>query len=123
MVSYATILGATLPVFLIMAAGFGLRRLGRLPAAGDATIISLMVNVTYPCYILNAVVVSPALREAGNVIPPVLCGAFFVLAGLLAGWVVAPCRVEGVAASRMPCQVSRLASEKRWGCAGMGWAC
>ncbi len=90
MVSYATILGATLPVFLVMAAGFGLRRLGRLPAAGDATIISLMVNVTYPCYILNAVVVSPALREAGNVIPPVLCGAFFVLAGLLAGWVVAP---------------------------------
>lgn len=90
MVSYATIVGATLPVFLIMAAGFGLRRFGRLPPAGDATIISLMVNVTYPCYILNAVMVSPALREPGNVFPPVFWGAAFVLVGLLFGWLVAP---------------------------------
>jgi len=90
MVSYATILGATLPVFLIMALGFVLRRVGRLPAAGDATIISLMVNVTYPCYILNAVMVSPALRQPGNVFPPVFWGAAFVLIGLLAGWLVAP---------------------------------
>ena len=62
-------------------AGFVLRRFGRLPPAGDATIISLMVNVTYPAYILNAVMVSPALREPGNVFPPVFWGAAFVLVG------------------------------------------
>jgi predicted permease len=90
MVSYATILGATLPVFLIIALGFVLRRIGRMPPAGDATLISLMVNVTYPAYILNAVVVSPALREPGNVLPPVFLGAAFVLVGMLVGWLAAP---------------------------------
>lgn len=90
MVSYATILGATLPVFLIMALGYVLRRSGGLPAAGDATIISLMVNVTYPAYILSAVMVSPALREPGNVFPPVFWGAALVLAGMLIGWLAAP---------------------------------
>lgn len=90
MVSYATILGATLPVFLIMALGYGLRRWGRMPAAGDATIVSLMVNVTYPAYILNAVIVSPALRQPGNVFPPVFWGAALVLVGLVIGWLVAP---------------------------------
>ncbi|MFN0126506.1 MAG: AEC family transporter [Verrucomicrobiales bacterium] len=90
MVSYATLLGATLPVFLIMAAGFGLRRSGALHPAGDATLITLMVNITYPCFILSAVMVSPALREPGNVLPPVFWGAALVLAGLLIGWLVAP---------------------------------
>lgn len=90
MVSYATILGATLPVFLIMALGYGLRRWGRMPVAGDGTLISLMVNVTYPAYILNAVIVSPALRQPGNVVPPVFWGAAFVVVGLGIGWLVAP---------------------------------
>ncbi len=95
MISYATILGATLPVFLIMAAGFWLRRSGSLQPAADASLITLMVNVTYPCYILKAVVVSPALREPGNVLPPVFWGAAFVLAGLVIGWLVAPaCRLR-----------------------------
>ncbi len=90
MVSYQTILGATLPVFLIMAAGFFLRRFNRMAAAADGTVITLAVSVTYPAYILRALVDNPNLREPGNVGLPVLCGVGFVLVGMVIGWLVAP---------------------------------
>jgi predicted permease len=90
LIPYATILGATLPVFLVMAAGFWLRRAGRMTPEGDSTLLTLTISFTYPCYILRALVDNPALREPGNVLPPILCGAGFVLAGLLLGWLAGP---------------------------------
>ncbi len=90
MVSYPTILGATLPVFLIMLAGFFLRRSGRMAAEANGTVISLAVSVTYPAYILRALIDNPNLREPGNVLLPFLCGVGFELAGIAVGWLTGP---------------------------------
>ena len=57
---------------------------------GDSTLLTLTVSVTYPCYILRSLVDNPALREPGNVLPSILCGTGFVLAGLLLGWFAGP---------------------------------
>jgi malate permease and related proteins len=95
LISYPTILGATLPVFLVIAAGFWLRRAGRMAPEGDSTLLVLTISVTYPCYILRSLVDNPALREPGNVVPPIVCGGGFVLVGLLLGWLIAPlCKLQ-----------------------------
>jgi predicted permease len=57
---------------------------------GDNALLTLTVSVTYPCYILRSLVDNPALRQPGNVVPPILCGVGFVLAGLVVGWFTGP---------------------------------
>ena len=62
---------------------------------GDSTLLVLTISVTYPCYILRSLVDNPALREPGNVVPPIVCGGGFVLVGLLLGWLIAPlCKLQ-----------------------------
>ncbi len=100
MVSYATIFAATLPIFLIMAAGYGLRHGGKMPRAADGALLTLTLHVTYPCYILQALAGNPALHERGNLVPPVLCGVGFVLLGLVLGWLAGPCLGLGVSQGR-----------------------
>lgn len=90
MVSYATIFAATVPVFLIIATGYGLRSSGLMPRAADRTMLALTLHITYPCYILHALAGSTALREPGNLLAPVLCGMGFVLLGLAIGWLAGP---------------------------------
>lgn len=84
------LLSAVLPVFLIMGAGAALRRMRLLTPEGDGALLALAVNVTYPCFIIRNIVGNESLRDPANVWLPMLCGAFFIIAGGALTWLAAP---------------------------------
>jgi malate permease and related proteins len=89
MISSATIFGAALPVFLVMALGVLLRRRGVLPTSLDDGLIALTINVAYPAFILRKLIGNEALRDPAHLIWPALCGVGFVAIGLGLGWLAA----------------------------------
>jgi len=78
------LLAALAPVFVIIAAGFLIRRNGILSVQADASLLGICINVLYPCLILSTIVGNQALRQALNVWLPPLTGLLTVGAGYLA---------------------------------------
>ena len=78
--AYASLLTAVAPAFVVIACGYALRRLGKMQPAADASLLTIAVNFLYPCFIADAVLGNPALRDIGNVILAPIAGA-----ALLAG--------------------------------------
>jgi malate permease and related proteins len=78
--SYVSLLATVAPVFITLACGFGLRRLGKLQPAADPSLLTLAVNFLYPCLIAHTVLRSKALEDKS-----VLFGAPIAGALLLAG--------------------------------------
>ena len=66
MPSYWQILLLVLPVFALMGLGVALRRVRWLTAEADESLLKLVVNVLYPCLILDHVPVNAALRDPAN---------------------------------------------------------
>jgi predicted permease len=77
---YLQILGGVIPVFVIMAVGAAVRRMGILNEQADRTLLDLCVNLLLPCLILDHVMASPALRLTGNLLWSPLLG-FLCAAG------------------------------------------
>ena len=75
------ILAAIAPIFLIVIAGFTIRRLGVLSANADATLLRICLNVLYPCLVVATVVGNPALHQRANVWMPPLAGFLTVTVG------------------------------------------
>ena len=75
------IFAAIAPVFLIVLAGFLIRRIGLLSAHADATLLRICVNVLYPGLIAATVVGNPVLRQGVNVWMPPLVGFATVAIG------------------------------------------
>ncbi len=65
---YATILAATVPVYLTMLVGALVRRLGWLPREADVGIMSLAVKVLTPCLAFERIVGNEALSDPGQVL-------------------------------------------------------
>ncbi len=78
--TYASLLTAVTPAFVVIACGFALRRLGKLQPSADASLLTIAVNFLYPCFIADAVLGNTALRDIGNVLLAPIAGA-----ALLAG--------------------------------------
>ena len=78
--AYASLLTAVAPAFVVIACGFGLRRLGKLQPVADASLLTVAVNFLYPCFIADAVLANHELRDFGNVLIAPVAGA-----ALLAG--------------------------------------
>lgn len=72
--SLQTILGAALPVFILLGLGLTLRRTQVLTAEADSSIMKLVVRVFYPCLFLDFIIGNPALKEAPNLIISPLVG-------------------------------------------------
>ncbi len=81
-----TVLGAVLPVFGIMVAGFGLRRIQWLTAEADQSLLRLCVNLLLPALIFESVLGNTALRRPENLLLPPLVGVATVLAGIGLAW-------------------------------------
>ena len=81
-----TVLGAVLPVFGIMVAGFGLRRIQWLTAEADQSLLRLCVNLLLPALIFESVLGNAALRRPENLLLPPLVGMVTVLAGIGLAW-------------------------------------
>lgn len=75
------IFSAILPIFFIIFAGFAARRLGWLNEVADRSLMTVVVNLLYPAFILSFVLGNEALRDPANVVLPPLIGLASVVAG------------------------------------------
>jgi len=80
------LLAAVAPVFVIIAAGFVIRRNGVLSAQADSSLLGISVNVLYPCLIAGTIIGNDAMHQASNVWLPPLAGFATVGVGYLACW-------------------------------------
>lgn len=89
MTSYGQLFFVLLPVFAMIALGVGLRRWSWITEAGEDSLLKLVVNVTTPCLIFEAVAANPDLREPGNLLGAPALGFGLTLASMAVGWYVA----------------------------------
>ncbi len=89
MPSYWQLLLLILPVFVVIALGAGARTVGWLTEEADSSLLRLVVNLLYPCLIIDNVLGNASLRDPANVILAPLVGyvtmAFGIIASLYAG--------------------------------------
>lgn len=88
----AALLQLVLPVFLLMAAGFGLRKAKILTAEADQSILGVVIKLLIPCLALDVIVGNPVFDHPRNLLIPPLAGFLTVALGVavcrLAGWVL-----------------------------------
>lgn len=77
---------AVAPIFVIILAGFWIRRSGVLTEQADASLMRMYVNLLYPCLIANKIIGNEALRTGANVWLPPLAGAATMGAGFVLCW-------------------------------------
>ena len=66
MSDYLPLLLAVAPVFVTIAAGWAIRRTGWLSEEADASLLRVVVNLLFPCLILDTILGNRALDSAGN---------------------------------------------------------
>lgn len=87
---YATILAATIPVYLTMFVGALVRRAGWLPREADPGIMSLAVKVLTPCLAFERIVGNEALTDGAQVFLNATIGYVLVAASMYLCHVIAP---------------------------------
>ena len=85
---FTTVLNAVIPVFAIMAAGLGVRRLNWLSEEADESLLRVTVNFLVPCLILDTVMSNPAARDWRNLTLAPLVGFVIIAASLGLVWLV-----------------------------------
>lgn len=86
---YWSLLALVLPIFGVIAAGGGARRLGWLKPEADESLLKLVVNLLYPCLIFDNVLGNAALRAPGNLLAGPLLGFVTMSGGILLAYAVA----------------------------------
>ena len=85
-VSFGNVIGAALPVFILLAMGFGFRRIRVLTREADDSLLKLVIRVLYPCLYLDYVVGNPALSGGRNLISAPAVGFLTVFGGFLVAY-------------------------------------
>ena len=86
--SYLSILATALPVFFLLAIGFGLRRTSVLTEESDASLMKLVVRVLYPCLFLEHIIGNPMLKQSGRLLDAFALGFATIVGGFLVAFVV-----------------------------------
>lgn len=86
MPGYLELMQLIAPVFLVMALGAGVRRVGWMTAEAEGSLLKLLVNFFYPALILRSVLGNPAVRDIGNVAWAPVVGFGTMAAGLAVGY-------------------------------------
>ncbi len=81
MSEYLPLLAAVVPVFIVIGAGWLIRRIGWLTEEADASLLRVIVNLLYPCLILDTILGNRALEKAGNVLLAPVVGFVTVVLG------------------------------------------
>ena len=87
---YLPLLLAVAPVFLTVVAGWGIRRVGWLSEAADASLLRVVVTLLFPCLILDTILGNRALDQAGNLLLAPVAGFATVALGYAVAFVAAP---------------------------------
>lgn len=90
MVGFGTILGAVLPVFLLIFIGWLMRRLDVLTSEGEKNLVRLVVNLLYPAFVFHFVLGNPLLREPRIVLEAGLTGYVVIALGCFTAFFLAP---------------------------------
>ena len=80
------LLATIAPIFVIILAGFLIRRFGVLSVEADSSLMRMYVNLLYPCLIASTIIGSDALHQGANVWAPPLAGFFTMGVGFLVCW-------------------------------------
>src|SRR6185369_3379501 len=73
-----------------MAAGWLIRRIGWLTEEADASLLRVIVNLLYPCLILDTILGNPAMAKMGNVLLAPVVGFVTVAMGYGLSYAAAP---------------------------------
>jgi len=84
------VLGAAVPVFLIVGLGAFLRKLGVLKPEMDKGVMAMVVHVFFPCLILNKMLGVEVLRDLGVVFSAAGLGFGLIFLGTGLAWFVGP---------------------------------
>jgi predicted permease len=79
---FSTVLSAVLPIFGLMAAGLGLRKLNWLTEDADNSLLRINVNVLLPCLIFDSALGNPALSQMRNLLLAPTFGYATVVLGI-----------------------------------------
>ncbi|GAT33097.1 hypothetical protein TSACC_21505 [Terrimicrobium sacchariphilum] len=80
---YVSLLQIVAPVFVVMAVGYAIRKLGILSAEADRSLIRTTVTVLAPSLALDTIIGNEALRSPANWLIPPLAGVGTVALGIL----------------------------------------
>ena len=83
MTASPNLLHLILPVFLVIASGYALRRAGIFTEEGDRSLLGLLVNLLVPCLALDVIIGNEALERPANWIFPPLLGFLVPAVGYL----------------------------------------
>ncbi|MFK7910505.1 MAG: AEC family transporter [Akkermansiaceae bacterium] len=83
------VLQAALPIYIIVVLGAVLRRTSVLKQEMDKGIMAMVVNLLYPCLILDKMLGSEILRDAGVVASSAGIGFLIIAGGMFVGFAVA----------------------------------
>lgn len=89
MTTYGHLFLTILPVFAVIALGFGLRRIQWIAAEAESTLLNLALKVAFPCLIFESVVRNEALQDPANVVLPPLLGFTVSVLGMAIAWFAA----------------------------------
>ena len=87
---YLPLLAAVAPVFVIIGLGWLIRRIGWLTEEADASLLRVIVNLLYPCLILDTILGNRALEKIGNVLLAPVAGFVTVALGYLICFAATP---------------------------------
>lgn len=83
------LLQLALPVFLVLGAGFVLRRTGVLSRQADESLLGALMKLFLPCLAFDAIMGNEALTRAGTALLPPLAGFLLVAGGFAMAWLAA----------------------------------
>jgi predicted permease len=83
MTASPNLLHLVLPVFLVIASGYALRRAGIFTEEGDRSLLGVLVNLFVPCLALDIIIGNEALERPANWILPPLLGFLVPALGYL----------------------------------------
>ncbi|MCX8090168.1 MAG: AEC family transporter [Verrucomicrobiae bacterium] len=87
--AFQTVLGAVLPIFLLIGIGLLIRKLNWLTEEADQSLLRVNINLLLPCLIFDAATGNPALARLDNLLLPPVVGFATMALGVAAGWLVA----------------------------------
>lgn len=90
MISYPVILQAVIPVFILIAIGFAIRRTGFITGQGDEGLMKLCIDILLPALILDKVLGNPLLQSASLVAWSIGLGFGFVILSVAVCYILGP---------------------------------